>query len=192
MRLHDLKPRPGAKHRRKRLGQGESSGHGKTSGRGGKGQTARSGSSIRIGFEGGQMPLIRRMPKRGFNNKNFAIRFVPVNLAALNRFEDGATVDETALRAAGLANGGKRIKILGDGELKKKLTVKAHAFSGSARAKIEKLGGVCEVVALARKIGAATANQPSVSTQSPAAPASQAESPAPEPAQPGPEPPKPA
>ncbi len=146
MRLHDLKPRPGAKHRRKRLGQGESSGHGKTSGRGGKGQTARSGSSIRIGFEGGQMPLIRRMPKRGFNNSNFAIRFVPVNLESLNRFDDGATVDEKALRDAGLAKGGKRIKILGDGELKKKLTILAHSFSASAKAQIEKLGGVCQVL----------------------------------------------
>ena len=87
MRLHDLKPRPGAKHRTKRLGQGESSGHGKTSGRGGKGQTARSGSSIRIGFEGGQMPLIRRMPKRGFNNARFATRYLPVNVEALNRLK---------------------------------------------------------------------------------------------------------
>src|SRR5437762_14385275 len=93
MRLHDLKPRPGAKHRRKRLGQGESSGHGKTSGRGGKGQTARSGSSIRIGFEGGQMPLIRRIPKRGFNNARHTIRYLPVNLEALNQFEEGARVD---------------------------------------------------------------------------------------------------
>jgi large subunit ribosomal protein L15 len=83
MRLHDLKPRPGAKHRRKRLGQGESSGRGKTAGRGGKGQTARSGSSIRIGFEGGQMPLIRRIPKRGFNNVRFGTRYIPVNLEAL-------------------------------------------------------------------------------------------------------------
>src|SRR5579872_2361469 len=122
MRLHDLKPRPGARHRRKRLGQGESSGHGKTSGRGGKGQTARSGSSIRIGFEGGQMPLIRRMPKRGFNNARFAVRYVPVNLEVLNRFDDGAVVDETALRGHGLASGGKRIKILGDGQLTRKLT----------------------------------------------------------------------
>jgi large subunit ribosomal protein L15 len=147
MRLHDLKPRPGAKHRRKRLGQGESSGHGKTSGRGGKGQTARSGSSIRIGFEGGQMPLIRRIPKRGFNNKRFAVRYIPVNLESLNDFKDGATVDEASLRDPGIANGrGKRIKILGDGELKRKLTVKAHAFSATARAKIEKLGGVCELI----------------------------------------------
>src|SRR5512147_2555538 len=98
MRLHDLKPRPGAKHRRKRLGSGESSGHGKTSGRGGKGQTARSGSSIRIGFEGGQMPLIRRLPKRGFNHSRFATRYLPVNVADLNDFKDGAVVDEAALR----------------------------------------------------------------------------------------------
>jgi large subunit ribosomal protein L15 len=148
MRLHDLKPRPGAKHRRKRLGQGESSGRGKTAGRGGKGQTARSGSSIRIGFEGGQMPLIRRIPKRGFNNARHTIEYVPVNLESLNQFEDGATVDELALRNVGLANGPvKRIKILGSGELSKKLKVTAHAFSATAKAKIEKLGGSCEVIA---------------------------------------------
>jgi large subunit ribosomal protein L15 len=148
MRLHDLKPRPGAKHRRKRLGQGESSGHGKTSGRGGKGQTARSGSSIRIGFEGGQMPLIRRMPKRGFNNKAFAIRYVPINLTALNQFDNGATVDEAAFRSMGLANGPvKLIKVLGTGNLEKKLTVCAHAFSASARVKIEGLGGSCQILA---------------------------------------------
>ena len=180
MRLHDLKPRPGAKHRRKRLGQGESSGHGKTSGRGGKGQTARSGSSIRIGFEGGQMPLIRRIPKRGFNNARFATRYVPVNLEALNQFEDGATVDEAALRGAGLANGGKRIKILGDGELKKKLTIKAHSFSAPARAKIEKLGGVCEVVAIAPKKAAAP-EAPAPAPAAPAAPAAGPAAPAPAP-----------
>jgi large subunit ribosomal protein L15 len=147
MRLHDLKPRPGAKHRTKRLGQGESSGHGKTSGRGGKGQTARSGSSIRIGFEGGQMPLIRRIPKRGFNNTRHAIRYLPVNLDDLNRFEEGARVDELALQAAGLANGrADGIKILGAGDLTRKLTVVAHAFSASARAKIEAKGGACELV----------------------------------------------
>src|SRR4249919_3306352 len=144
MRLHDLKPRPGAKHRRKRLGQGESSGHGKTSGRGGKGQTARSGSSIRIGFEGGQMPLIRRIPKRGFNNTRHEIRYIPVNLEALNQFDDGAKVDEAMLRERGLAKGaGAGVKILGTGELKKKLSVQARAFSASAKAKIESLGGVC-------------------------------------------------
>jgi large subunit ribosomal protein L15 len=147
MRLHDLKPRPGAKHRRKRLGQGESSGHGKTSGRGGKGQTARSGSSIRIGFEGGQMPLIRRIPKRGFNNVLHGTRYIPVNLDALNQFEDGAQVDEAGLRSRGLASGrGDGIKILGDGQLSKKLQVQAHAFSASAKAKIESLGGVCQVI----------------------------------------------
>jgi large subunit ribosomal protein L15 len=148
MRLHDLKPRPGAKHRRKRLGQGESSGHGKTSGRGGKGQTARSGSSIRIGFEGGQMPLIRRIPKRGFNNTRHGTRYLPVNLETLNRFDDGARVDEAALRSVGLANGrSDGVKILGDGELTKKLTVTAHAFSASAKAKIEAKGGTCELIA---------------------------------------------
>jgi len=148
MRLHDLKPRPGARHRRKRLGQGESSGHGKTSGRGGKGQTARSGSSIRIGFEGGQMPLIRRIPKRGFNNARHTVRYLPVNLEALNSFEEGARVDEMALRSAGLANGRvERIKILGDGELTRKLTVSAHAFSAAARSKIEAKGGSCELIA---------------------------------------------
>ena len=147
MRLHDLKPRPGAKHRRKRLGQGESSGHGKTSGRGGKGQTARSGSSIRIGFEGGQMPLIRRIPKRGFNNARFTTRYLPVNVESLNSFADGTHIDESALRAAGLVNGrGEGVKILGHGELGKKLAVSAHAFSASARAKIEAKGGTCEIV----------------------------------------------
>jgi large subunit ribosomal protein L15 len=145
MRLHDLRPRPGAKHRRKRLGQGESSGHGKTSGRGGKGQTARSGSSIRPGFEGGQMPLIRRIPKRGFNNVRHGIRYLPVNLEDLNQFNDGSKVDLAALYSAGLANGtSDGIKILGSGELTRKLTVSAHSFSASAKSKIEAKGGVCE------------------------------------------------
>ncbi|HQH03652.1 MAG TPA: 50S ribosomal protein L15, partial [Verrucomicrobiota bacterium] len=138
MRLHNLQPRPGARHRRKRLGQGEASGHGKTSGRGGKGQTARSGSSIRIGFEGGQMPLIRRIPKRGFNNARHTKRYLPVNLESLNQFADGTRVDPESLRSKGLANGSAAgIKILGSGELTRKLTVSAHAFSASARAKIE-------------------------------------------------------
>ena len=151
MRLHDLKPRPGSKHRRKRLGQGESSGRGKTAGRGGKGQTARSGSSIRIGFEGGQMPLIRRIPKRGFNNVRFGTRYIPVNLDALNAFDDGATVNEASLRKVGLINGrGDGVKVLGTGELTKKLTVSAHAFSASAKTKIEAKGGKCEVVSVAK------------------------------------------
>ena len=93
------------------------------------------------------MPLIRRIPKRGFNNKRFAIRYIPVNLESLNDFKDGATVDEASLRESGIANGReKRIKILGDGELKRKLTIKVHAFSASAKAKIEKLGGTCELI----------------------------------------------
>ena len=110
MRLHDLKPRPGAKHRRKRLGQGESSGHGKTSGRGGKGQTPVPAVRFVIGFEGGQMPLIRRIPKRGFNNVAPRTRYIRVNLESLNRFEDGARVDEAAIASAkpGLANGPSR------------------------------------------------------------------------------------
>lgn len=147
MRLHDLKPRPGSKHRKKRLGSGESSGHGKTSGRGGKGQTARSGSSIRIGFEGGQMPLARRLPKRGFNNAAFHKTYIPVNLDQLNRFEDGTVVDEKVLRSSGLANGrADGIKILGSGDLSKKLVVQAHGFSAAAKAAIEKLGGTAELV----------------------------------------------
>jgi large subunit ribosomal protein L15 len=148
MRLHNLKPRPGSKHRRKRLGQGESSGHGKTAGRGGKGQTARSGSSIRVGFEGGQMPLIRRIPKRGFNNANFTTAYSPVNVGELNQFENGARVDELALRSVGLANGPVLgIKILGSGELTKKLTVVVSAISASAKTKIEAKGGTVEIVA---------------------------------------------
>jgi len=151
MRLHNLKPNPGAKHRRKRLGQGESSGHGKTSGRGGKGQSARSGGSIRVGFEGGQMPLIRRIPKRGCNNARHATTYIPVNLSDLNRFEDGAKIDEVALRSVGLANGtADGIKILGTGELEKKLFIAASAFSATARQKIEAKGGTCEIAGKAQ------------------------------------------
>jgi large subunit ribosomal protein L15 len=147
MRLHNLTPRPGSKHRRKRLGQGEASGRGKTAGRGGKGQTARSGSSIRIGFEGGQMPLIRRIPKRGFNNYEFATRYVAVNVRDLNQFEDGARVDETALRAIGLANGHfDGVKILAAGDLTKKLTLVVSAISAAAKTKIEAKGGTVELI----------------------------------------------
>ncbi len=179
MRLHDLKPRPGAKHRRKRLGQGESSGRGKTSGRGGKGQSARSGSSIRIGFEGGQMPLIRRLPKRGFNNSQFAVRYIPVNLDVLNKFEDGATVDEAALRSLGLANGREKLlKILGDGELTRKLTIKAHAFSATARTKIEKLGGVCQLIETKPPVKPESAKSVKPEPAKPAKPAKTVEKPA--------------
>jgi len=146
MRLHNLKPRPGSKHRRKRLGQGESSGRGKTAGRGGKGQSARSGSSIRPGFEGGQMPLMRRIPKRGFNNARHATVYLPVNVGDLEIFDNGASVDETAIRSVGLANGRAcGIKILGAGELSKKLTVSVSAISASAKAKIEAKGGKVEL-----------------------------------------------
>ena len=151
MRLHDLKPADGSKHRRKRIGRGPGSGRGgHTSTRGQKGQGSRSGSSTRPGFEGGQLPLARRLPKRGFNNKKFATLYIPVNLESLNQFDDGATVDEAVLRAAGLVNGrGDGVKILGQGELEKKLTVKAAAFSASARAAIEGKGGSCEVASKA-------------------------------------------
>jgi large subunit ribosomal protein L15 len=142
MNLHTLKPRPGSKHRIKRLGCGESSGHGKTSGKGHKGQKARSGGSLRLGFEGGQMPLIRRLPKRGFNNAAFKASYAVVNLDALNRFDDGATVDEKALLGSNLIRGKYHgVKILGTGELKKKLAITADKVSASAREKIEKAGG---------------------------------------------------
>jgi large subunit ribosomal protein L15 len=142
MNLSNLKPRPGSRHRRKRLGCGESSGHGKTSGKGHKGQKARSGGSIRLGFEGGQMPLIRRIPKRGFSNEAFKTRYAPVNVSSLNAFDDGATVDETALRAARLVTGRwDGVKILGTGELTRKLNVAVAAVSASAKAKIEAAGG---------------------------------------------------
>jgi large subunit ribosomal protein L15 len=142
MRLHTLKSRPGAKHRVKRLGCGESSGHGKTSGKGHKGQKARSGGSIRLGFEGGQMPLIRRIPKRGFNNANFKTKFAVVNVGALNRFEAGSTVDEGSLLSLGMIRRPyDAIKILGVGKLSTKLNVVANGASLSARAAIENAGG---------------------------------------------------
>ena len=147
MNLHTLKPRPGSKHRVKRLGCGVSSGHGKTSGKGHKGQKARSGGSIRLGFEGGQMPLIRRIPKRGFNNANFKTRYAVVNIGDLDALESGASVDETSLRKAGLVRGIiDGVKILGHGELTKKLSVTAHKFSESAKEKIEKAGGSATLV----------------------------------------------
>ena len=146
MRLHDLKPAPGSKHRRKRIGRGPGSGRGgHTSTRGQKGQGSRSGSSTRPGFEGGQSPLTRRLPKRGFNNKRFATIYIPVNLDSLNQFEDGARVDEAELRKVGLVNGrGNGVKILARGKLEKKLTVCAASFSTSARAAIVEKGGTCE------------------------------------------------
>jgi large subunit ribosomal protein L15 len=142
MRLHNLRPRPGARHRVKRLGCGESSGHGKTSGKGHKGQKARSGGSIRLGFEGGQMPLIRRLPKRGFNNAAFHATYAIVNLSDLNEFKAGTVVNEELLRESKLVRGDVAgIKILGDGELKHALKIEADKVSESAKAKIEKAGG---------------------------------------------------
>jgi large subunit ribosomal protein L15 len=148
MELHDLHPARGAKKTRKRVGRGPGSGTGKTAGRGHKGQKSRSGYSRRYGFEGGQMPLVRRIPKRGFYNI-FRVEFQVVNLRDLERvFADGDTVSVETLVENGLVRGGKRlVKVLGDGELKKKLTVQAHKFSASAKAGIEKAGGSCEVVA---------------------------------------------
>ncbi len=143
MRLHDLHPRPGAKHRRKRLGCGESSGHGKTSGRGHKGQKARSGGSVRLGFEGGQMPLIRRLPKRGFSNDSFKPIFAVINLDTLEeRFEAGSFIDEEKLRSLGLLNGRcDGIKLLARGVLNKALTLEVDKTSAAARQKFEQVGG---------------------------------------------------
>ena len=142
MRLHNLRPRPGSRHRVKRLGCGESSGHGKTSGKGNKGQKARSGGSIRLGFEGGQMPLIRRLPKRGFNNAAFHKHYAVVNLSELNAFKAGTVVNEQLLRESNLVRGHfAGIKILGDGELKHDLKVQVDKISTTAREKIEKAGG---------------------------------------------------
>ena len=142
IRLHNMRPRPGSTHRVKRLGCGESSGHGKTSGKGHKGQKARSGGSIRLGFEGGQMPLIRRLPKRGFNNAAFHKNYAVVNLSDLASFKEGTVVNEQMLREAKLLRGnGAGLKILGDGELKHALKIEADKISTSAREKIEKAGG---------------------------------------------------
>jgi large subunit ribosomal protein L15 len=143
MELHNLKPNPGAKHRVKRLGAGESSGQGKTAGKGNKGQKARSGSGTRVGFEGGQMPLHRRLPKRGFNNYDFRDKFIVVNVGDLDdRFDAGATIDEKGLREVGLVNGPcDKIKLLGDGEVEKSFTVTFDKVSATAKAKIEKAGG---------------------------------------------------
>ena len=143
MRLHELSPRPGAKHRRKRLGCGESSGHGKTSGRGHKGQKARSGGSIRHGFEGGQMPLIRRLPKRGFNNTNFKTVMAVINLDTLEaRCEEGGVINEQVLRTMGIINGrNDGIKLLARGEISIALTLEVDSVSIVAREKFEKAGG---------------------------------------------------
>ncbi|MBQ3202884.1 MAG: 50S ribosomal protein L15 [Clostridia bacterium] len=146
MKLHELSPAPGSVRDVKRIGRGHGSGNGKTAGKGHKGQKARAGRGIRAGFEGGQMPLHRRIPKRGFNNI-FATPYVAINVAVLNRFEDGAVVNTEALLNAGIINKAPYgVKILGNGKIEKKLTVQVAAFSESAKAKIEAAGGKAEVI----------------------------------------------
>ncbi|MCI8856307.1 MAG: 50S ribosomal protein L15 [Clostridiaceae bacterium] len=146
MKLHDLQPAEGSAKKPYRKGRGAGSGNGKTAGRGHKGQWARSGGGVRAGFEGGQMPLARRLPKRGFTNI-FGTTYAPVNVSALNRFEDGTEVTTELLLESGVVSREKDgIKILGNGDLTKKLTVKAAAFSASAKEKIEAAGGKAEVI----------------------------------------------
>ena len=146
MKLSELSPAQGSTHVAKRKGRGIGTGNGKTGGRGHKGQKARSGGGVRVGFEGGQMPLARRIPKRGFNNI-FAKPLDSINVSMLDRFEDGAVVDEKALMDAGIISTCKYgFKVLGNGEVTKKLTVKASAFSATAKQKIEAAGGKAEVI----------------------------------------------
>ena len=146
MKLNELRPAEGSTRESFRVGRGPGSGNGKTAGKGHKGQNARSGGGVRPGFEGGQLPLYRKLPKRGFKNR-FAVNYAVVNVAALNRFEDGAVVDVEALKAAKLVRKElDGVKILGNGELTKKLTVKATVFSATAKEKIEAAGGKTEEV----------------------------------------------
>ena len=146
MKLHELSPSEGSKKKAFRVGRGHGSGNGKTSGKGQKGQKARSGGGVRPGFEGGQMPIYRRLPKRGFTNI-FAKKYTSINVEDLNKFEDGVTVDFAAVKAAGLVKKElDGLKVLGNGKLEKKLTVKAAKFSASAKKAIEEAGGTAEVL----------------------------------------------
>lgn len=146
MKIHELSPAEGANHDVKRKGRGHGSGNGKTAGKGHKGQKARAGCSLRAGFEGGQMPIMRRIPKRGFHNP-FSTHYTTLNVSDLEVFKDGTTVDHELLLASGLVRKlCDGVKILGDGELTKNLTVKAAAFSAAAKEKIEKAGGKAEVM----------------------------------------------
>lgn len=146
MKLHELSPAFGSTKEAKRIGRGHGSGNGKTAGKGHKGQKARAGHGMQPGFEGGQMPLQRRVPKRGFNNI-FAQEWISINVAALEVFEDGATVDATALKDKGIIKkADKPVKVLGNGKLTKKLTVKVNAFSAAAAEKINTAGGKAEVI----------------------------------------------
>ncbi len=149
MKINELKASPGARQIAYRKGRGVGSGNGKTGGRGHKGQNARAGGGVRPGFEGGQMPIYRRLPKRGFNNKRFAEQYIEINVSDLNTFADDSVVDAAALKAAGIitlpkVNDG--IKLLGNGELARKLTVRANGFTASAKEKIERAGGTAEEV----------------------------------------------
>ena len=147
MKLHELSSLDGSVKNRKRVGRGPGSGTGKTSGKGEKGQNARSGGGVRPGFEGGQLPLFRRLSKRGFNNYEFRIVYSTVNVSDLNRFEDGTVVDIALLKEVGLIKKElDGVKVLGSGELTKKLTVKANAFTKSAKETIETIGGKTEVI----------------------------------------------
>lgn len=147
LKLHDLKPAPGSKKAPKRVGRGIGSGLGKTAGRGTKGQKARSGGGVRPGFEGGQTPLYRRLPKRGFSNAPFKRNWAEVNVGKLNRFAPGTVVTLEMLREAGLVKGAKDgVKILGQGDLEVSITVKANGFSKSAMEKIQAAGGTAEVI----------------------------------------------
>ena len=146
MKLHELSPAVGSTKAVKRIGRGHGSGQGKTAGKGHKGQKARAGRGMRVGFEGGQMPLQRRIPKRGFNNI-FAKKIVTVNVGTLEKFENGATVDIAALKEAGIVkNSFDGVKVLSNGNLTKSLTVKVNAFSEAAKTKIEAAGGKAEVI----------------------------------------------
>ena len=147
MKLHELSPAPGSAKDAWRKGRGPGSGNGKTAGKGHKGQNARSGGGVRIGFEGGQLPLYRKLPKRGFNNLRFGKQYTVINVESLNKFNDGDVVDSAALLLNGMIDSvNDGVKILGEGELTKKLTVKAKVFSASAKEKIEAVGGKTEVV----------------------------------------------
>lgn len=147
MKLHELKSAEGSRKRRKIVGRGPGSNWGKTAGTGENGQKSRSGYSRKTGFEGGQLPLYRRLPKRGFSNARFKTEYAIINLSDLNKFEDGALVTPEILKEMGLIKNGKDgIKVLGNGNLEKKLTVKAHKFSSASKEKIEKLGGKVEVI----------------------------------------------
>ena len=147
MKLHELSPQEGSVKEGFRKGRGAGSGNGKTAGKGHKGQNARSGGGVRPGFEGGQLPLYRKLPKRGFNNYRFAVKYAVINVQDLNKFNDGDVVDcETLLNSRVINKCFDGIKVLGEGELTKKLTVKASVFSASAKEKIEAVGGTAEVV----------------------------------------------